>query len=238
MKILVSGCSFSTGHGLASSLDDPRIWPNLLGKKLNADVINVAVPGYDNPGIFLNAVQELTTNAYDLILIQATALGRLVVSPNMHSRILLTAPLNADLWKGRISKGDYENFQRTLIMINQYSEHWHRLKNIIFTVQNLVAKGYNIKFVNGLLEWDRDFFDHDRSEFLDLILDVDDLPDEDIQLGTEIINRDKKQINLDLWVNPFESLRSLQIDHASETDRHPGIKSQALFSEFIFNHLQ
>jgi hypothetical protein len=238
MKILVAGCSFSVGYGFASSLQDPSIWPNLLGKKLNAEVTNVGIPGYDNPGIFLNAIAELTVNHYDLILIQSTSLNRIVVSPNIHSKINLMAPIDFNFWKSRITELDYKNFCRSVILLNQDFEHWIRLTNIIFTVQNLVNKGYNIKFINGLLNWTPDFFSNDRSKFGDQILNVDDLPDEDIKLGVEMLNHDKQKINLDLWINPFDSFRKLQVDNASLTDIHPGIKSQQIFSELIFNHLQ
>jgi hypothetical protein len=238
MKILVAGCSFSCGIGFASSLQDERIWPNLLGKKLNAEVTNVGVPAYDNPGIFLNALQEMTANKYDLILIQVTALNRVVVSPSSHGIINLMAPVDIDYWKGRINKSDYKNFCQTFITINQDIEHWRRLQNIIITVQNLVSKGYNIKFVNGLLHWTDDFFKNDRSKFGDQILNVDTLPDDEIALGVELLNYDKKQIDLDLWINPFNNFWRLKTDDASSTDPHPGINSQKIFSELIFNHLQ
>jgi hypothetical protein len=238
MKILVSGCSMSVGYGFANLLNDPTIWPNLLGKKLNADITNVSIPGYDNAGIFLNAISELTTNKYDLILIQITSLNRIVVSPNIHSRIGLTTPLDFNHWKGRIDKINYTNFCRTLVLANQDFEHWNRLVNVIVTVQNLVDKGYNIKFVNGLLDWTPDFFNKDRSNFGDRILNVDDLPNQEIAIGVENLNRDKQKINLDLWINPFNNLDSLKVDEASSTDCHPGIKSQQMFSELIFNYLQ
>jgi len=238
MKILVAGCSFSVGYGFADSLRDSRIWPNLLGKKLNADVTNVSVPGYDNTGIFLNAISELTANTYDLILIQITSINRIVVSPNIHSKIGLTTLLNFDLWKDRIDKKNYTAFCQTLVSVNQDFEHWTRLMNIIITVQNLVSNGHKIKFVNGLLDWNTDFFNKDRSKFGDQILNVDDLPDEDIKHGVELLNHDKRKINLDLWVNPIDSFSKLKVDSASITDNHPGIKSQEIFSELVFNHLQ
>jgi hypothetical protein len=238
MKILVSGCSLSVGYGFASSRNDSKIWPNLLGKHLNAEVTNVSIPGYDNPGIFLNAINKFSKTDYDLILIQVTSLNRLVVSPNMHSKINLMAPVDLNLWKGRIDKKDYDTFCKNLVWLNRNFEHWNRLANIIITVQNLVEQGYNIKFVNGLLNWDQSFFQNTSSKFSDQILDVDELPDEDIQQGLDIINQDKQEINLDLWINPFEPLFKLKVDNASSTDIHPGVNSQKIFSDLIVNYLQ
>jgi hypothetical protein len=237
MKILVSGCSFSVGYGFASSNEDPRIWPNLVGKNLNAEVSNVSVAGYDNPGIFLNAINKFSKNKYDLILIQVTSLNRLIVSPNMHSIINLTTHLDLDLWKGRIAKAEYKTFCKNLVILNQDFEHWKRLTNIINTVQNLVKQGYNIKFVNGLLKWDQSFFQDRVSNFSNQILDVDELPDEDIHRGLDIIDQTKQTIDLDLWINPFDPFYKLKVDEASSTDSHPGIESQKIFSELIVNYL-
>ncbi len=237
MKILVSGCSFSVGYGFASSNEDPNIWPSLVGKSLDAEVTNVSIPGYDNPGIFLNAINTFSKNEYDLILIQITSLNRLIVSPNMHGIINLTTQVDLDRWHGRIDKAEYKTFCKNLVMLNRDFEHWKRLTNIIDTVQNLVDQGYNIKFVNGVLNWDQSFFQNRVSNFSNQILDVDELPDEDIQQGLDIIDQAKQTINLDLWINPFEPFYKLQIDNASSTDSHPGIESQKIFSELIVNYL-
>jgi len=233
MKILVSGCSFSVGYGFAESVRDPRCWANLLGQKLNAEVTNVAVPGHDNAGIFLNAISEFTDKKYDLILIQITALNRITFSPSIHAKIGLMQFLNENFDK----KTDKDYFKK-FIAVNQDFEHWVRLRNIIFSVQNLVDKGYNIKFVNGLLGWDPTFFEKNRSKFGDKILNVEELPDKDIALGVEILNRDKQKINLDLWINPFNSFLKMQVDNASPDDSHPGVESQQIYSELVFNHLQ
>jgi len=238
MKILIAGCSLSTGAGIADSIEDPRIWTNLLAAKMNAEVTNVSRPGYDNPGIFLNALEKLTNDHYDLILLQITALGRICVSPNIHGIIPLSGPLDVDAWKNKFDFKQHDNFLRHFTILNGDYEHWKRLTKIIYTVQNLVNKGYNIKFVNGLLDWSKDFFLEPTSKFSDTILDVDNLTDHDIILGRSDLDKDKTRIDLNLWVNPFDSFDSLTIDRASRTDNHPGIESQKLFCDLIFNYLQ
>jgi hypothetical protein len=238
MKILVSGCSLSAGAGFADSMEDPRIWTNLLAKKMNAEVTNVSRPGYDNPGIFLNALEKLTSHDYDLILLQITALGRICVSPNLHGIIPLSATNILETWKNKFDFKTHKDFLRHFTMLNGDYEHWKRLTKIIYTAQNLANKGYNIKFVNGLLDWSKDFFLETTSRFADRILDVDNLPDHDVIWGRSDLDNDKKQIDLKLWINPFDSFDSLTIDRASRTDNHPGIESQKLFCDLIFNYLQ
>lgn len=238
MKILVGGCSFSTGYGLADQKQNS--WPNLLAKKLNADLKNVSVPGYDNQGIFLNLIKECTTTHYDLILFQVTSLSRLVLSPNMHGIVGLSTLCNTDDfsgWDQWFTLSDWQAFQRLCVKINGDFEHWKRLLAIIVICQNLISQGYNIRFVNGLLDWDKDFFTTDRSKWAATILDIDTLPDQDIQDGLNQINLAKKQIDLKHWINPFDSFLSLKVDHASAVDSHPGLQSQQIYTNLLFNSL-
>ena len=79
MKILVSGCSLTAGWGFDGGPESPEIWPNILAQKLNAEITNVGRSGYDNTGIFLNALEKCTASKYDLVLLQITRLNRVVV---------------------------------------------------------------------------------------------------------------------------------------------------------------
>jgi hypothetical protein len=234
MNILVSGCSFSYGFGLPGTTKDPNCWANQVAQSLNASIDNVSVPGYDNTGIFLNAITSLTSKKYDLILIQLTSLGRIVVSPNIHGSRHIT---HYNIHPIGVSDSEYKKFYKTFVKLNQDFEHWNRLTKIIFSVQNLVKAGHNIRFINGLLNWPQELFDRADSNYAKNIIDYHNLPDSDIQIGLDCINRDKENINLDLWLNPFNSFYQLQIDQISPEDNHPGIKSQRIYAEMILKNL-
>jgi hypothetical protein len=238
MKILVSGCSISYGYGFPMTINDPNIWPNLLAKELNAEVNNVSVPGYDNPGIFLNALREFTTNKYDLILIQLSGLDRVVVSPDIH-RSLSLGPFVDELSTSNMFIDEIEkrNFFKTFLRINQSFEHWKRLINIIITVQNLVKQGHNIKFLNGLINWTDEFFNNHDSKFARDVVDSHNLPDDDIKKGLDKINLDKDLIDSTLWINLVKCFRQMQVDQASETDNHPGPKSHKIYTDLILTKL-
>lgn len=47
--LVVNGCSFTYGQGLEDPASDA--WPALLGKMLDCDVVNLALPGSSNDGI-------------------------------------------------------------------------------------------------------------------------------------------------------------------------------------------
>jgi len=230
MKLLVSGCSFSSGYGFPLELQDPNIWPNRVAKALDADLNNLSVPGYDNTGIFLNVLNDLTVNDYDLILIQFTSLNRIVVSPNMHGT---TSPGVLNTLNNFKTKTEFDTFNKQWIRLNKDFEHWKRLISIITIFQKMIDQGYNIKFINGLLHWNKDFFDNDRSIFALDLLDYHNLPDSDIKKGLDILNRDKQKINPEHWINLHESFYDMQIDNASSTDNHPGVRSHEIYTDKI-----
>ena len=233
MRLLVGGCSFSSGWGFTSATIDQN-WPNLLSKKLDADLVNVSETGYDNPGIFLNILEQLTRTDFDLCLFQVTALNRIIISPNVHGHRLFPFP-QANISNGRLSDGEYAFMTKKFVIVNQDIEHWNRLFKIITTVQNLNKQGKNIKFVNGLLHWDRNFFsDPEKSNFIKTTIDSDNLPDEDIVKFTQVLYNQAQTIDLTTWVNPFGSLKKLSVDFISPGDLHPGLESHRIFADTIY----
>jgi hypothetical protein len=233
MKLLVGGCSFSSGWGFAPA-NIEQCWPNLLAKKLNANLTNVSETGYDNPGIFLNLIEKLTSADFDLCLFQVTALNRIILSPNAHGHRLLH-PAGPNISNGKLSDIEYTAMIKKFVLINQDMEHWNRLFKIIVTIQNLIKQGKNIKFVNGLLDWDDKFFtDLSKSTFVKTTIDFDNLPDADIAKFMHVLYNQVQTIDLTAWINPFTPLKKLKVDTVSATDLHPGIKSHSIFADTIY----
>jgi len=69
MKIYVNGCSFTYGDELQSPRDSA--WPMLLGKKLDATVVNDAVVGGTNYRTVYRTIKHLN-NSFDLYIIAWT----------------------------------------------------------------------------------------------------------------------------------------------------------------------
>lgn len=234
MKLLVVGCSLSSGWGFSGGKEDPQIWPNLLAKKLNASVTNLSETGYDNTGIFLNLLEEVISNDYDLILVQLTALKRIVISPNINGHRLIGKD---NISNNFVNDRDYLIFFKVLTILNQGFEHWNRLLRILTILQDKRKLNVPIKFINGFLNWDKEFFDNDSSDFMSEILDEKSLPNEKIMIGRKLVNKSKKKINLDLWINPFNSFQSCKIDNVGPMDPHPGVKSQEIFADLVYDNL-
>lgn len=236
MNILISGCSLSAGYGYSGGKTDLAIWPSLLGKKFNATINNISKPSNDNASIFLSSLSEFTSNDYDLILLQLTNLDRISLHPSIHSSVVASSESN---WASKfgIDKKTYRSFHMALWELNKSYGHWLQLLNIITSVQQLIKKGYNIQFVNGLLDWNEEFFNKRDSEFAKSLINFHTLPDSDINLVLDTINHATSNIDLNLWINPFNSLYTSAIDEVSATDHHPGIKSQILFTDLIYNKL-
>jgi hypothetical protein len=233
MKLLVGGCSISSGWGFTAD-NIEQCWPNLLAKKLNANLTNVSITAYDNTGIFLNIIEQLTSTDFDLCLFQVTALNRLIVSPNVHGHWLLNSVVSNMSGK-KLSNSEHAYMVKKLVLINQDIEHWNRLFKIITTIQNLIKQGKNIKFINGLLHWDDKFFtDPIKSKFIKTTIDVDNLPDEDIAKFTQVLYNQAQTIDLTAWINPFTMLTKISVDSISATDSHPGLKSHIIFADTIY----
>jgi hypothetical protein len=242
-QILVSGCSMSYGTGFPLEKNEPTLWPNRLATLLGAEVTNVSVPGHDNQGIFISAVSELLTKKYDLILIQLSGFDRMMLSPNMNTRLSMTNLTGTHLYKilsnmhvSQFSQDQLLLFMKVLLELNGKYEHWQRLFRVIYSLQQLKKQGYNIFIINGLFNWDSDFFTNKDSKYAKKILNYDSLPDTDIEAGLEQIQKQVKEIDLSLWINPFKNFAKLAIDRAP-IDNHPGSKSHEIYTNLILNKL-
>jgi hypothetical protein len=242
-KILVSGDSIPYGIGFPLEKNEPSIWPNQLASFLEAEVTNVSISGYDNTGIFINAISEFLTTEYDLILIQLSTLERVVLSPNMHTRINITNA-TIDSLKNQISvmaipqfsKDQLLNFHKIFFELNGKYDHWERLIRIIYSIQSLAKQGYNIRIINGLLDWPEELFSNKYSLYAKKILNYDSLPDEDIEVGLEKIYKQIKDIDLSIWMNPFNPFGRVAVDYAP-LDNHPGSKSHKIYTDMILKNL-
>jgi hypothetical protein len=235
MKILTSGCSFTSGW----AFDDTKLkrnWPNQLATRLGATVTNIAYTGNDNIGIFINFLEKISEESFDICLLQITSIDRVLFSPNWHGTYKC---LPDNMSNGFMSDKEYNTWYKNFLFLNQHSIHWSRFLQIQNVVKKLNNQGKYIRFINGLLNWDQELFtDPVNSKFLDRLIDVDNIPDSEIDRLRSLVYNQTKSIDLDLWINPFNSFRDLQVDNILPTDSHPGLKSHDIFAELIFNYLR
>jgi hypothetical protein len=111
MRTLLSGCSFSdsSGWGDAGNHADPRCWYNILDKKYQLNIHNVAYGGHSNREIIHLAKQELLLDSYDLVIVQLTSTNR--VWYWRESNPLLAAKING----GKVWNAETELEKQSLL---------------------------------------------------------------------------------------------------------------------------
>lgn len=169
-------------------------------------------------------------------MFQVTAMNRIVISPNAWGCRLFN-PLE-NISEGILSDPEYSFMAKKFLLINQDIEHWNRLFKIITIIQDLIKQGKQIKFINGLLHWDKCFFTNpENSKFIKNTIVAENLPDEDIVKFTKILYNQSQSIDLINWINPFTSLKNLSVDYISVNDSHPGLQSHKIFADIIFKRI-
>jgi hypothetical protein len=253
MKLLIAGCSYTNGCGLPGEKDNPKIWPNQLAQRLNIDsVTNVAKTGANNQKIFFETMSAMIKNHYDLILVSWSAIGRF----NFHVGLerypvetLLTDSHDVNILGGQtISKKWLVETGNRLRKL--HNDHWDLLDlvkyvNVLVELQKSV--GGKILFVNGIGSWSDQYFvkkqiqlPSDLDRYTYNLLDADMRDDEEIFTLYDMIHQHYDEyggIQENLWLNLYQSLLKMKIDSVSSSDRHPGILSQDLFTDFLYKRI-
>lgn len=246
-KLLVVGCSFTKGTGLDGEDKNEKLWVNQLHKKYWADheLLNLAKVGKNNEWIFFETMTALIKEHYDTVIVAWSSIPRFHINVGLelystHSR------LTDDQAEIRLNSGEvFTNADQKKIgdiLRRMHHDHWHILDlikyvNTLIEIQKL-HQG-KIWFVNALCPWSDRYFEKkslkypsDLSEYEQKLLAVSNRDDEEIFKLYEKIHNEYSYyggIHQENWLNLYESLTQLAIDHASETDHHPGLLSQDLF---------
>lgn len=207
MKLLVSGCSITAGFAFNNEKKNPDLWCNRLATYLNADITNIAQPGLDNTGIFVNTFDELIKNDYDLAVIQVTGLTRLNITPTNHGFRPIDPLHNENIAEHYLSDKEWNSFRKNFLMLNGPLLHWERLIKLLN-----ISQGFNTRvlFVNGLLSWTKDFFNQLDSSFHRYIISESEIPESEIPLMLDYVNKTKKEIDVNQWldINPMTSYKT------------------------------
>jgi hypothetical protein len=118
MKILINGSSVSSGAltwemDLNAQIMTPSqpAWPYHLQKKLNCDMVNLAVAGAGNTYIHETTISEISQHSYDLVLIMWSDFNRTdirVNCPELFSSLRYTSQFQ--------SKEDPNNFLSSVVI--------------------------------------------------------------------------------------------------------------------------
>jgi hypothetical protein len=244
MKILVCGCSFSSGWGFKDGINNANIWPNILAQHLNAEVTNLSVTGCDNTEIFLNALTAIQNQNFDKIIVQWTSLERIIVSPKAEHYTMITESNPCT----DLADSDYQHFYKVFLKLNGMQAHWNRFYKMISILQNY----NNVYFVNGLLTWNQKLFNKNtiledcaKDEFLSSLLQIESKWMPNLGIKAEWIpepiwnkiNAQVQTLDLKKWIILFDSMQSMKVDQISDIDQHPGTLSHRMFANCIIKYL-
>jgi hypothetical protein len=246
LKVCFNGCSFTEGEGFPEYQRKYYIYDRLLSNKFNFDLTNIASGGASNYKIFMRSALAITSQKYDIVFTQWSALNRLWLYPGPDSKFLINDIKNPDFRYREIylSPTQKQKFNNTLLMLN------HDYQNIIDLIDycNILTSLANklstrIIFINGLVPWTADLstplgnnLSSSMSTYFKNILDFDTRSDSEIINFFSALQTKFTELDLSKWVNVFDSFHENIIDKGPE-GHHPGIKSHQWMADQISTYL-
>lgn len=253
MNALIVGCSYAKGYGLPGEEKNPELWSNRLFDS-GTYVKNLSRSGANNDWIFLETVGALLKNHYDVVVVSWTVIPRFnfTVGLELYSTYSMLDHFSNDVnivGKQTFKQDWMKDIGDKLRII--HNDHWDILKlvkyiNVLIEIQN--SRQQAIFFVNALLPWPVDFFNHklvtlpsDLNSYTQKILDVDRRDDPESLALYNMIHDQYRQfggIKENHWLNLYQNLLSMTVDMVSKDNKHPGIKSQAVFAAYLKKMLE
>jgi hypothetical protein len=256
-KILIGGCSYTSGYMMPEEHSNPNIWANQLAKKLNATTVtNVSKTGANNHWIFLEIISELIKNEYDLVLVEWSVIPRYKFKVGLEL-YTVDSMLNQD-----VNVVGQQTFTKKWLMelkdclLKIHNDHWDILDlvkyiNTLIEIQQKSRQG-QIFFINGMGPWADQYFvkkqinlPSDLDSYTYDLLQADIRDDNEIFQLYDMIHAQYKNyggIHDERWLNLYQSMDHLKIDTIGDntgiTDTHPGIASQTVFVNYFYQHLQ
>jgi hypothetical protein len=252
MKALVVGCSYTKGHGLDREIDDPRLWANRLIEHISpgCQVTNLATTGKNNHWIFTEACTELMRNDYDIVLVGWTEQSRLNFTVGLEKYVTDTMLKDGDINvnPGIIIAGKHlEKIGNELRKLQ--NDHWGLLDlvkyvNILYDAQ-VKCRNKILICVNSLLYIPKNYFTEQEftrpselSTFQQGILNAETRDDQEIKDLYCLTHKHYQHyggIRSAIWLNLYQSLKSMQIDTVSSTNAHPGYRSQDVYVKYLID---
>jgi len=263
MTILLSGCSYSAGVGLAEPFinefgvkqypeckDSHDLWINLMYD----DVDNISVGGNSNLRIFQMATTALLEKHYNLALIQWSSFMRHEWSAGFETwetmvRSVLGSTSKSVNLHTHTLKSDYiqDRFNNFFVLEHAHYRIVQMLEymNILCRIAKITKT--EIFFINGLCWWDHNFFDKityklpsETTKYTQELLDLENHSDEEYAKLYAQMHRDYTVaggIHKNRWLNLYDSMHANRIDRGTD-GKHPGIETNKLYAKQLLTKLQ
>lgn len=252
---LFAGCSYTAGTGFELKKDEPCLWVNQLHSRLfsHTTKLNVSKGGRSNAGIFQDTVKSLSSYPIEYAIVEWTSYPRYEINLGFETYVTSqtftpNSPCNQHHLNDISYSANYLNNVRDRFTtlshpcseITQLIEYTSIIKNLAKIV------GTQVFFVNGLADWDQDFFTKkinvlpsEYTTYTKKILNVDNRDDAESSMLYDLMHNNfdhAGNIVPEDWLNLYSSLRQLRIDVNSDKT-HPGIESNNKYANILSESL-
>lgn len=254
LKVLAVGCSFTFGAGLRYEKTDPELWVNQLFSAPDYTVVNQSKTGANNQWMFLETINEIRKQRYDIVIVGWTAIPRYNFQVGLELYpvdTMLESGMDINTHSHNTISGRW--LQETGDRLRKiHNDHWDILTLVKYvnTLIELQERWYNgkIYFVNSLAPWCNNYFvkktikiPSELHQYELNLLEADARDDQEIFNLYDMIHTQYQLyggIQPHYWLNLYNSLASMKIDTVSATDLHPGYQSQQVFVKHLSTALQ
>jgi hypothetical protein len=243
MRVCFNGCSFTVGEGFDPQ-DRNCIYDRLLSKKFNFDRVNIAKEGSSNYTIFMRTVEAISSNQYNIIFVQWSALNRIWLSPGPKCQYFVNDGLPEFSYRNiHLSLKEKQKFNDTLLLLNHDYQNIFDLIDYCKILNQLALGRTQLVFINGLVPWMSDLtvpLSQDLSTLLSTyskeILDFDTRDDDEIRELFVELQHKFAELDLSNWVNVFNSFNHNIVD-CGPLGHHPGVQSHQWMADQIATFL-
>lgn len=237
MSFLINGASYTYGDGL----DKPKehAWPILFGRKIGAQITNLATRGASVDYVIYTTMKYLSANKYDNVIIAWPALRRTLMVRRDNNFLV-----NGNPTMSNALYGDTKEYKEYLSLHYRY---WSNdlfdlkltLQKILMFQEYLKNKSYNYLFINSdsynLSNWLQltKLPINDKIIYLDAFDSMDD-----VQIAAEEleIKNIYDQFDLTNYYQPTNFSLSdacVQLNLLDPATKHPSIEGQRYLADFI-----
>jgi len=233
------GASFTEG---IPYIENSECYATLVSDHFKPSLfLNYAEGGAGNRHIFIQAMKMILTDV-DHIFVQWSFPGRQKWYSGFDKQVTTTTRCN-NAFADILSDSRYKTFIDVFKIVDSSYNQYFELNDQI-TILNTICKKLNksVYYINGGMHIDPVFVN--ETEIYDAysqllpesrdILDLDNLPDSDIEQSIKELQNKLSVINVEQWV----SLEKMQLlDHASDGE-HPGPQSHRAFAMNVIKFLE
>ena len=237
MSFLINGASYTYGDGLENPSE--HAWPVLFGKKIGAEILNLATRGASVDYVIYTTMKHLSSNKYDNVIIAWPSLRRTLMVRRDNNFLV-----NGNPTMTNALYGDTKEFKEYLSLHYRY---WSNdlfdlkltLQKILMFQEYLKSKSDNYLFINSdsynLSNWLQltELPINDKIIYLDAFDSMDD-----VQIAAEESEIENIYNQFDL-INYFQPTNfnltdtCVQLDLLDPITKHPSIQGQKYLADFI-----